>query len=332
MTMLKNIKRTAFAAGVAATLATTGQAQNLTGQIEIDGSSTVFPITQAVAEEFMSENANVRITVGVSGTGGGFKRFADGETDISDASRPVKPSEAATCATNEVSFIEVPVAYDGLTIVVNRENTWVDQLTIAQLQTIFLAENQARVTTWQDVNPAWPAVAISIYSPGTDSGTFDYFKEVVAHGDQALRSDMSVSEDDNVLVRGVTGNRGGIGYFGCAYYFENQETLRAVPIVNGAGNAVVPSAETIENGTYEPFARPLFIYVNSASLNRPEVAAFVQFYLAEGGELAEEVGYVRLPDAVYDRAEANIRTRRLGTQYTDANGEKVQGPVTEVYQ
>ena len=328
--MLQTLKHTALIAGACALFATGAQAQKLSGEIKVDGSSTVYPITQAVAEEFMSEHKDVRITVGVSGTGGGFKRFAVGETDISDASRPVKVSEQKTCVENKVSFIELPVAYDGLTIVVNKNNNWVDQLTIDQLKTIFMAANQGKVKTWKDVNPSWPAVEIKIFSPGTDSGTFDYFKEVVA-GKDAMRSDMSVSEDDNVLVRGVEGDRGAIGYFGCAYYFENQDQLRAIPIVNGKGKAVLPSAKTIENGSYEPFARPLFIYVNTKSLERPEVAEFVDFYLNEGGELAEEVGYVRLPDAVYDRAKANVRSRKTGTQYTDADGKKVEGPVTEVY-
>jgi len=329
--MLQTLKRTALIAGACAVFATGAQGQKLSGEIKVDGSSTVYPITQAVAEEFMAEHEDVRITVGVSGTGGGFKRFATGETDISDASRPIKASEAKTCSENNVSFIEVPVAFDGLTIVVNKNNDWVDKLTVDQLQMIFLADNQGKVTTWKDVDPSWPAVAIKIFSPGTDSGTFDYFKEVVAGKKGSMRSDMSVSEDDNVLVRGVKGDRGAIGYFGCAYYFENEDDLRAVPIVNGKGKAILPTPKTIENGTYEPFARPLFIYVNAKSLDRPEVAEFVDFYLSEGGELAEEVGYVRLPDKVYDRAEANVRARKTGTQYTDKDGNSVHGPVTEVY-
>ncbi len=328
--MLKTLQKTAILAGACLAFATGASAQKLTGEIGVDGSSTVYPITQAVAEEFMGEHKEVRITVGVSGTGGGFKRFATGETDISDASRPIKASEAKTAAENKINFIEIPVAFDGLTIVVSKKNTWVNQLTIDQLKMIYLASNEGKVKTWKDVDPSWPATPIKIFSPGTDSGTFDYFKEVVA-GKDAMRSDMSVSEDDNVLVRGVTGDDGAIGYFGCAYYFENKDDLKAVPIVNGKGVAVTPSAKTIEDGSYEPFARPLFIYVNVKSLDRPEVAAFIDFYLKEGGELAEEVGYVRLPKSVYTKAAANVRSRKTGTQYTDADGNAVHGPVTEVY-
>lgn len=330
--MLNTLKKTALVAGAFAALATgvQTQAQELSGSIEVDGSSTVFPITQAVAEEFMAENKNVRISVGVSGTGGGFKRFAIGETDISDASRPIKASEAKTAAEKGVSFIEIPVAYDGLTICVSKENTWVKQLTVEQLQKMYLAKHEGTIKTWKDIDPSWPAEEFKVYSPGTDSGTYDYFKEVVA-GKEAMRANMSVSEDDHVLVRGVAGDTNAIGYFGCAYYFESQDKLKAVPIVNGKDKAIMPNPKTIEDGTYEPFSRPLFIYVNAKSLERPEVSKFIDFYLAEGGELAEEVGYVRLPGVIYDRARANVKSRKTGTQYTDADGKAVHGPVTEVY-
>lgn len=331
--MLKTLTRTALTVGAVAGLAAPALGQNLTGEINIDGSSTVFPITQLVAEVFNAEHEDVNIAVRFSGTGGGFKKFAAGETDISNASRPVKASEAEKLAEAGVSFIELPVAYDGLTIAVNKNNTWVEALTVEQLQMIFLASNKGEVTQWSDVNSEWPEIEIQMYIPGTDSGTFDYFKEVVVgKSEDAIRDDVSESEDDNALVNGIVGNRGAIGFFGAAYYFENEDKLKAVPIINDAGEAVTPSAESIENGSYNPFSRPLFIYVKESSLDRPEVAAFVDFYLADAGDFAEEVGYVALPGSVYDRAKANVRSRRTGTQYTDADGNKVEGPVTEVYQ
>lgn len=310
--------------------ATTGitQAEELKGSVKIDGSSTVYPITEAVSEEFGAENNSVRVTVGVSGTGGGFKRFSVGETDISDASRPIKKSELDQASENGVQFVEIPVAYDGLSIVVNHDNDFVQHLTVDDLKKIFLDGSPAK--TWQDVNPEWPALEIKVYAPGTDSGTFDYFKEVVAGKEDSIRSDMSVSEDDNVLVRGVAGDKGAIGFFGCAYYFENMDKLRAVAIDGGSG-PVLPDKGTIESGTYAPFSRPLFIYVNAKSAERPEVDAFVKFYLENGPELAEEVGYVRLPSNITELAKTNYQNRKTGTQFLDENGEKVHGPLSEVY-
>lgn len=302
----------------------------LSGSVEIDGSSTVYPITEAVAEEFNAENPGVRVTVGISGTGGGFKRFVKGETDFSNASRPIKAKEADEASSNGIEFIEIPVAYDGLTIVVNPSNDWADELTVDQIKMMFVAKNQASVINWSDVDPSWPDIAIKFYAPGTDSGTFDYFKEVVAGKEESIRGDMSVSEDDNILVTGVAGDRGSIGFFGCAYYFENQDKVRAVPVVNSAGEATMPSAESIETGTYEPFSRPLFIYVNKDSLAKPEVTAFSDFYFEVGPELTEEVGYVRLPESVYEAARYNVDNMITGTFYTK-DGEAVHGPVTEVY-
>jgi phosphate transport system substrate-binding protein len=302
----------------------------VSGKVEVDGSSTVYPITEAVAEEFNRSNPKVRVTVGISGTGGGFKRFVVGEIDISDASRPIKDSEAAKAKESGIEFIEVPVAYDGLSIVVNPANDWATTLTVDQLKKMFLADNQSTVTKWSDVNPAWPARAIKFYVPGTDSGTFDYFKEVVA-GKSSIRSDMSVSEDDNILVTGVEGDRDAIGFFGCAYYFKEKDKLKAVAIVNGEGKAVSPSAKTIETGEYNPFSRPLFIYLNTKSMARPEVKAFVDFYLDEAPELSEEVGYVRLPGSVYDAAKHNVKNNVTGSFYLDANGKPVHGSVTKVY-
>jgi phosphate transport system substrate-binding protein len=300
----------------------------LRGAIKIDGSSTVYPITQAVAEEFRTAAPSVEVTVGISGTGGGFKRFAIGEIDISDASRPIKKEEHDKAVESGVEYIEVPVAYDGLSIVVHPKNDWCTTLTVDELKKIYL---DGGAKTWAEVRAGWPNTPIKVYSPGTDSGTFDYFKEVVA-GDKAMRSDMSVSEDDNVLVTGVSGDVGAIGYFGCAYYFENKDKINVVQIVNPKLNTpVAPSTETIVDGSYAPFSRPLFIYINKKSMQRPEVKGFIGFYLEHAADLAEEVGYVQLPTVVYDRARANVRNGRTGTQYLNDKGEKVSGPVTEVY-
>ncbi|MDG2134486.1 MAG: PstS family phosphate ABC transporter substrate-binding protein [Phycisphaerales bacterium] len=308
----------------------TGQdLRRLRGSITIDGSSTVYPITEAIAESFKTAAPNVKVTVGVSGTGGGFKRFAANETDISNASRPIKAAEAGMCTDAGVDFIEIPVAYDGLTIVVNKGNYWAESMTVDDLRKVFLASGAAR--TWQDVRPEWPDRPINIYCPGTDSGTFDYFKEVVAGKKGSIRSDMSVSEDDNVLVRGVSGDEGGIGFFGVAYYLENKDSLRAMPIINKAGKAVGPTPKTIENGTYNPFSRPLFIYVKASAARKPFVRAFVDFYLRNAAKSASEVGYVGLPEVIYGRARETFETRRAGSFFLDEHGEKKTGPVTEIY-
>ena len=250
--------------------------KSLEGTVEIDGSSTVAPISIKAADMFGDVSPKVKVPVGVSGTGGGFKRFTIGETDISDASRPIKAKEFKKCVENGIEFVELPVAYDGLTIVVSKENTWVDQLTVDQLKMIFRDDIKAR--NWSDVKAGWPSEEIKIFSPGTDSGTFDYFKEVMVGKEKAsIRDDMSVSEDDNILVNGVANTKTAIGFFGAAYYFENADKLKAVKIVNKAGKAVGPSPEAIESGSYNPFSRPLFIYVNAKSVKRPEVRAFVQY-------------------------------------------------------
>ncbi|QDU32803.1 Phosphate-binding protein PstS precursor [Poriferisphaera corsica] len=318
------------AAGLIATTFTTVNAadKKLSGPVRIDGSSTVYPITEAVAEEFSGEAPRVKVTVGVSGTGGGFKRFVIGDTDISDASRPIKGKELKAAKENGINFIEIPVAYDGLTIVVNKKNSWAKNLTVDELKAIFL--DSSAVSNWKDVRAGFPDLPIKIYAPGTDSGTFDYFKEVVAGKKGSIRSDMSVSEDDNILVRGVAGNKGAIGFFGCAYYFENTDQLKAVAIDGGKG-AVLPSSKTIESGEYAPFSRPLFIYVNAKSVNKPQVDAFVKFYFEQGPALAEEVGYVRLPSAVYAIAKKKYLTVHTGTHFLDADGEKIKGALPDIY-
>ena len=304
------------------------QLTTLKGEIRVDGSSTVYPITEAVAEDFSKAAKGVRTTVGVSGTGGGFKRFCKGETDISDASRPITKSEAETCKSANIEFVELPVAYDGLCIAISKQNTWATKLTVDQIRKIYSASGTAK--TWKDLDSAWPDRAIKVYSPGTDSGTFDYFKEVTVGRDGKVRSDMSVSEDDNVLVNGVAGDRDAIGYFGFAYYVENKDKLVAVAVDNGKG-AVLPTDATILDGSYEPFSRPVFIYVNRKSADRPEIGAFVDFYLQQAAALSKEVGYTPLPESIYGTARTNWKARRTGTQFLDAKGDKVSGSLANVY-
>jgi phosphate transport system substrate-binding protein len=284
-------------------IASTGFAgsKTLRGNVRVDGSSTVFPITEAVAEEFgmLREHRRVRVTVGVSGTGGGFKKFLAGETDINDASRPIKQKEIDKARKNGVKYIELPVAYDGLSVVINKKNTWVDYLTVAELNKIW--KPGSTVKTWKDIRPNWPDQKIQLYGPGTDSGTFDYFTEVINGKSQVSRSDFTKSEDDNVLVKGVAGDKGSLGYFGFAYYVENKDKLKIVPIKQGNKNPVAPTMTTINNGSYAPLSRPIFIYVNLQSAKKPEVRAFVRFYLKNAKELSKEVGYVPLMDQDYQK-------------------------------
>lgn len=290
--------------------------------IAIDGSSTVFPIGEAVAEEFQRANAGTHVTVGTSGTGGGFQKFCRGETDISNASRPIKATEADTCRAAGVEFIEIPVAYDGLSVVVHPENTWATSMTAAELKKLWQPEAQGAVMRWSQVRAGWPDREIHLYGPGTDSGTFDYFTEAIVGKSQASRGDYTASEDDNVLVQGVSGDVDALGYFGFAYYEENAERLKLVPVDdenpdNGQG-PIAPSVETVRDGSYAPLSRPMFMYVNTAKLSRPEVRAFVDFLLANGGALIRDVGYVPLSDA----EQALVRTRwtagTTGSMYLNA--------------
>ena len=291
--------------------------------------AVIASIAAAPAQDPKSLKGAVRVD-GMSGTGGGFKRFGNGETDIANASRAIKPSEVEACKAHKIEFIEIPVAFDGLTIVVNKQNTWAKQLTVDQVRKIFSAAGTAK--TWKDVDPSWPDAAMKVYSPGTDSGTFDYFKEVTVGKDGKIRPDMSVSEDDNVLVRGVEGDKNSIGFFGYAYYMENKAKLTAVAVVNPAtSSALLPTHETIEGGTYAPFSRPLFIYVNKESMAKPAVAAYVKFAIENGAKMAEEVGYVKLPAAIYDRAKANVASSRTGTQMCDENGKERSGALADLY-
>jgi phosphate transport system substrate-binding protein len=277
-----------------------GSDLQLSGVIEIDGSSTVFPITEAVAEEFHNLHGKVQVNVGVSGTGGGFKRFTSGDTDVSNASRLIKDAEAADAVKNSVEYLELTVAIDGLTVAVNPSNDFVECLTVEELRRIW--EPGSGIETWDQVRPEFPDRKVSLYGPGTDSGTFDYFTEEIVGEVQASRADYTASEDDNVLVLGVSGDRNSLGYFGYAYYIENADKVKPVAVDAGAG-CVLPTRESIEAGEYVPLSRPMHIYVNAESLDRPEVAAFVEFYMNNAAELAAEVGYIGLSEAEYS---ANI--------------------------
>jgi phosphate transport system substrate-binding protein len=280
-----------------------GAEGGLTGMVRIDGSSTVFPVTEAVAEEFQRANQGVRVTVGISGTGGGFKKFCGGETDISDASRPIKDSEREMCAEAGIEPMEIRVAFDGLAVMVNAENDFASCMTVSELKRIW--EPGSTVSRWNQVRPEWPAEEIKLYGPGTDSGTFDYFTEAIVGEEDASRPDFTASEDDNVLVQGVAGDPYALGYFGYAYYAENTDKLKLVGVDGGSG-CIEPTPETVEDGTYAPLSRPLFIYVSKSALERPEVKAFVRFYLESARELVPQVGYVPLRDEMYQASLAEI--------------------------
>ncbi len=268
------------------------------GRIQVDGSSTVYPVTQAVAEEFMlSEGRGTRVTVSQSGTGGGFKRFCMGETEISDASRPIKPTEAETCAANGVEYEAFEVSKDGITVVVNPDNTFVSCLTVDELRRVW--EPGSTVQMWSDIRSEWPNQGLKLYGPGTDSGTFDYFTEAIMGEEDRSRQDYTASEDDNVLVQGVAGDPGALGYFGYAYYAENTGQLKAVAVDDGVG-CVDPTYEAIASGEYSPLSRPMFIYVNAGALERAEVQQFLEYYMQNAGELVPQVGYVPLAAEVYE--------------------------------
>jgi phosphate transport system substrate-binding protein len=300
---------------------------SLEGRVNIDGSSTVFPVTQAMAEEFNIVAPNVQVPVGVSGTGGGFAKFCEDETDISNASRPISADEAALCDENGVEYIELPVAYDGLSVVVNPENDWVSCLTIDELATMWAPESEGEITNWNQINPDFPDAELVLYGPGTDSGTYDYFTDAVTGEEGASRGDFTGSEDDNVLVQGVASDVNALGFFGYSYYEENQGSLKLVAIddgddSNGEG-CIEPSPETINNGTYQPLSRPLFVYVNAESAARPEVAGFVDFYLLEGPGLIPEIGYVPFTEEFYATIYQRYTDGRTGSVF--AGGGSSQG-------
>lgn len=287
-----------------------GDLANLSGQISIDGSSTVYPISEAVAEEFgTATGGKVRVTVGLSGTGGGFKRFCAGETDISNASRPIKDSEKQLCEGAGVQYEEIMVAYDGLTVAVNPANNFTQCLTVDELKKIW--EPGSKVKNWSQVRAGFPNSELKLYGPGTSSGTFDYFTEAVMGKEDASRADYTASEDDNVLVQGVSGDANSLGYFGYAYYKENAGKLKAVQVDGGTG-CIAPSEETIKNGTYKPLSRPLHIYVKRAALERPEVKAYVKFYLENAPQLVPQVGYVAVEEAKYQEGLSKLESGTAG--------------------
>jgi phosphate transport system substrate-binding protein len=287
--------------------------------VKVDGSSTVFPITEAVAEQFQKSSGDAKITVGISGTGGGFKLFCRGEIDIVDASRPIKPSEVEACRGGNVEYVEVPVAYDGIAIVVNPKNDWALSITVEELRRIWQPEAQGKVKRWNQIRPDWPNREIRLFGPGVDSGTYDYFTEAIVGKEHSSRGDFTSSEDDNVLVQGIAGDVAALGFFGLAYYEENKGRLKVVPVDdgkpdNGAG-PIAPSAETVRNGTYQPLSRPLLVYAAKSALGRAEVASFMQFYLENASKLAGEVGYIPLPDRAYALARGRIEAKTVGSMF-----------------
>lgn len=284
------------------------------GTILVDGSSTVAPITQAVAEEFQALYPDVRVPVGISGTGGGFKKFCNGETDISDASRPIKPSEVELCQQNGIEYIELPVAFDGLAVMVNPSNTFAACLTVEELKKIWQPEAEGVITTWNQVREGFPNQPLALYGAGTDSGTYDYFTAAIVGEEGSSRGDFLPSEDDNVLVQGIAGDPNALGFFGLAYYEENQDKLKLVAIDNGDGNCVLPDINTVSQGTYQPLSRPIFIYVNRARVDqKDEISLFIDFYLKNAGELSREVGYVPLTDEIYELAQKRYDNRVTGS-------------------
>ncbi|EXI67132.1 MAG: Phosphate-binding protein PstS precursor [Candidatus Accumulibacter adjunctus] len=287
--------------------------------VKVDGSSTVFPITEAVAEEFQkARKGATNVTVGISGTGGGFKKFCRGETDIANASRPISKKEMDDCSKAGIRYYELPVAYDALTVMVNPQNTFIKSMTVAELKKIWEPGAQGRINNWKDVNPAWPDQKLKLYGAGADSGTFDYFTEAIVGKAKSSRGDYTASEDDNVLVQGIAGDKGALGYFGFAYYIENQKKLKAVAIDGGKG-PIAPTPENVDNGSYQPLSRPIFIYVSEKSLDKPEVRDFVDFYMKNARPLVKEVKYIPLPAKAYSGNLDHIARKKIGTVFGGEN-------------
>jgi phosphate transport system substrate-binding protein len=282
--------------------------------VKIDGSSTVYPITEAVAEEFMKANSDTQVTVGISGTGGGFKKFCRGETDISDASRPILRKEMDACLDAGIQYYELPVAFDALTVMINPKNNWADTMTVAELKKIWEPAAQGNVTKWSQVRAGWPEKPLKLYGAGSDSGTFDYFTEAIVGKAKSSRGDFTASEDDNVLVQGIASDETALGYFGFAYYEENADKLKAVAVDGGKGG-VLPSMATVKDGSYQPLARPIFIYVSKKSARKPEVKAFVDFYLQNAAALVEEVKYIPLPANEYAAIAERFQKGQTGTAF-----------------
>lgn len=286
----------------AATGSTSGTASNLGGKIIIDGSSTVYPVTMAVAEEFKNVQPKVEVSVAMAGTGGGMKKFVTGDIDICNASRPIKQEEADKAKEKGIEYVELEIAYDGISVVVNKDNTWLDSITVAELNKIWAKDST--VKNWKDVNASWPDEPIKLYGPGTDSGTFEFFTEKINKKAKEARKDFTPSEDDNVLVQGIAGDKNALGYFGFAYYEENTDKLKVLKIDDGKG-PIEPTFESILDKTYSPLSRPLYIYINKAKLEQPQVKEFVNFYIDNAATLSKEVGYVPLED--YDEIKAKIK-------------------------
>ncbi len=283
--------------------------------VKIDGSSTVFPITEAVAEDFqIAKRGTVRVTVGISGTGGGFRKFCRNEIDIVNASRPITPTEMEACKQEGVQYIEMPIAFDALTLVVNPKNTWSNTITVDELKRIWEPEAQGKITNWNQINPAWPDKKIKLYGPGADSGTFEYFTEAIVGKAKSSRGDFTASEDDNVLVQGVASDLYALGFFGFAYYVENMKKINAVAIDSGNGG-ILPSAATVENNSYKPLSRPIFIYVNAKSTDKPEVNEFITFYMKNASELVTEVKYFPLSKEVYNLNIEHLNKKKIGTVF-----------------
>jgi len=300
--------------------------------LKIDGSSTVFPATEAVAEEFQnSKGGKVRVTVGISGTGGGFKKFCRGETDVANASRPILKEEMEECRKNGIEYIELPICFDALTVAVSPQNTWVTSLTVQDLKKIWEPEAQGKITHWNQVRPEWPNEKLVLFGAGSDSGTFDYFTEAIVGKAKSSRGDYTGSEDDNVLVQGIGGNKFALGYIPYAYYEPNKAKMKAVPISwekNTVQEAVLPSMESVQKGTYNPLSRPLFIYISRKSSERPEVKEFVEFYLTEGPALMREVKYLPLPEKDYEMGRERFRKLQVGTGFGGV--PEVGLPVSEI--
>ncbi|TXI18156.1 MAG: PstS family phosphate ABC transporter substrate-binding protein [Nitrosomonas sp.] len=283
--------------------------------VKIDGSSTVFPITEAVAEDFQkAKRGAIRVTVGISGTGGGFKKFCRNEIDIVNASRPITPAEMEACRQENVQYIEMPIAFDALTVVINPKNTWSKTISVDELKKVWEPEAQGKITNWNQINPAWPDKKIKLYGPGADSGTFEYFTEAIVGKAKSSRGDFTASEDDNVLVQGVANDVYALGFFGFAYYIENVKRINAVAIDNGNGG-ILPSAVTVENNSYKPLSRPIFIYVNAKSTGKPEVSEFINFYMKNAPELVTEVKYFPLSKEVYDLNIEHFNKKKVGTVF-----------------
>ncbi len=294
-----------------------GAAQAGATLVTIDGSSTVYPVTEAVAEEFqISKRGAIRVTVGISGTGGGFKKFCRGEVDITGASRPILKGEMEACAKAGIKYFELPVAFDAITVVVNPKNAFLKQISVDELKKMWEPTAQGKVAKWKDINPAWPDLPLRLFGPGADSGTFDYFTEAIVGKSKSSRGDFTASEDDNVLVQGVSRDKGGLAYFGYAYYAENTARVKAVPIVAKAGKpAVAPSMESVISGKYQPLSRPIFIYLSEKAWQRPEVKEFIAFYMQHGAKLAKEVKYVPLPAKAYTLNLEHLKQGKLGTVF-----------------